>query len=113
MVGSSGDLLSIDGLDRGRQRIIRRLLTNPGDYTWHPDYGAGLGRLVGETRNRYAIESRIRSQIMQEACVARTPLPVITSSPIPDGLFVSIVYTDTEAGQQVTLQLNVRPAGAS
>lgn len=113
MVASDGDLLPVDGLDRGRQRIIRRLLTNPGDYRWHPEYGAGLGRLVGETRDRYAIESRIRSQIMQEACVARQPLPVITSSPIPDGIFVSIVYTDAELGQQVTLQLNVRPSGAT
>ena len=105
--------MPVDGIDRGRQHIIRRLLTNPGDYKWHPTYGAGLGRLVGETRDRYAIESRIRSQIMDEACVARAPLPVIATSPIPDGIFVSIAYTDTEAGQQVTLQLNVRPSGAT
>ena len=45
--GPTGDLALADGAALGRQRVLRRLLTNPGDYIWHPTYGAGLARFVG------------------------------------------------------------------
>ena len=34
---NTGDLSSAPGLLRSQQRILRRLLTNPGDYIFHPD----------------------------------------------------------------------------
>ena len=74
-LSASGDLQQIDGLNRGRQRILRRLLTNsnddglPADYIWHPTYGCGCPRRIGETRDINAISAAIRSQIMSEAWI--------------------------------------------
>lgn len=112
-LSASGDLLLIDGLDRGRQRIYRRLLTNsnddglPADYLWHPTYGCGCPRRIGETRDTNAIRAAVRSQIMSEASIAQIPLPVITVNPIKDGVYVSVVYTDVETGLQAILSFNI------
>ncbi|WP_293857186.1 hypothetical protein [uncultured Alsobacter sp.] len=103
----SGGLLAVDGSQRGLERVLRRLLTNPGDYIWHPEYGAGLPRWVGETLDVEALTSLIRSQIFLEAAVARTPEPVITVSPILNGVVVRIVYSDAETGKQLTLSFDV------
>lgn len=57
-LSSSGGLKLADGWEEIRQRILRRLHTNPqsvlddrslvaADYYFHPDYGAGLPRKVG------------------------------------------------------------------
>jgi hypothetical protein len=109
----NGDLLQVDGLDRGRQRIYRRLLTNsnddglPGDYLWHPTYGCGCPRRIGETRDINAIAAAIRSQIMSEASVAKSPPPKIIINPIPNGVYVSVVYIDQETGLQAILSFNI------
>jgi phage baseplate assembly protein W len=103
----TGDLAPVDGLDRGRQRILRRLLTNQGDYLWHPEYGAGLGARIGQLRDIPAITAVINSQIMQEACVGKNPPPVITVSQIENGAYISIVYQDVETGSQSVLQFNI------
>ena len=43
-VGPGGDISVAPVEAEVEQRIIRRLLTNTGDYIWHISYGAGLGR---------------------------------------------------------------------
>ncbi|WP_331693477.1 phage tail protein [Pandoraea sputorum] len=118
-VSASGDLLMVDGSDQTQQRILRRLMTNPrgpavggvppepGDYIFHLDYGAGLPREVGRTVDIGRIRAKIRGQILREATVARQPAPVITVQAIPQGVSVSIRYTDNQTGQQATLSFNV------
>jgi hypothetical protein len=83
-----GDIALAGGTALGQQRVLRRLLTNPGDYIWQPTYGAGLGALVGTALDVNAIQALIRSQIFQESCVARLPEPSIEVVS-PDG---STVY---------------------
>ena len=39
---ATGDLATADVPTLTQQRVLRRLLTNPGDYIWELDYGAGL-----------------------------------------------------------------------
>ena len=46
--GSTGDISTISGQLLGQQRVLRRLLTNPGEYIWQLDYGAGLARFIGQ-----------------------------------------------------------------
>jgi hypothetical protein len=46
---NTGDLQPVDTTVRGQQRVLRRLLTNPGDYIFHPNYGAGLPQWIGRT----------------------------------------------------------------
>ena len=116
---STGDLLKIDGSTQGTQRLLRRLLTNPalrdangnvtvaGDYIFHPDYGAGLPRMVGDTVNIPKIKGLIRGQVLLEDAVARIPEPVIGVTAITNGVSVSIRYTDAPSGKPVALSFNV------
>lgn len=115
----TGDLLPVDGSTQGSQRVLRRLLTNPaqkdasgnvtapGDYIFHPDYGAGLPRMVGDAVNIAKIKGVIRGQILLEASVARNPDPVITVSEIQGGVSVYIHYNDAQTGKPVALAFNV------
>ncbi|MGI4776962.1 MAG: phage tail protein [Janthinobacterium lividum] len=104
---ATGDVQQVEGLDQTSQRILRRLLTNPGDYIWHPTYGAGLGRKIGAVLDARAITALITSQIFLEANVARVPAPVITVTPIANGIAVSIKYYDGSTGKLATLAFNV------
>lgn len=101
--GPSGDLAAVSGSQLSQQRVLRRLLTNPGDYIWQPSYGAGLGRYVGAPVNAAEITATIRSQMFQEASVAHSPEPVIDVQGGSDGaVYVHIQYGDvTNSGDQV------------
>jgi hypothetical protein len=76
-IGPSGDIGVSQVQTNVQQRVIRRLLTNPGDYIWHIDYGAGLGSYVGEPYSPTFIEGTILNQLQHEALVATTPAPTI------------------------------------
>ena len=106
--GPTGDLALADGPALGRQRVLRRLLTNPGDYIWHPTYGAGLARFVGQPASASRIRAVVRSQIFREAAVARSPEPVVEVRAGTDGrVFVSIRYADAESGAAQTISFRV------
>lgn len=109
MVSANGDLLLVDSVDLSNQRILRRLLTNPGDYIWHPDYGAGLPAMIGMPVDVDTVKAIITAQIFLEATVMRTPPPVITVQPFPNGIFVEIDYTETDSGLRTTLSFDVNP----
>jgi phage baseplate assembly protein W len=101
--GPTGDLaLAVDQVV-GQQRILRRLLTNPGDYIWHPTYGAGLAGFIGQPANALQIRALVRSQIFKEATVARNPEPTIDVVVSPGGasgdVYLHISYVDAQSGQ--------------
>ena len=106
-VSATGDIQQVDGLSQTSQRVLRRLLTNQGDYIWHPNYGAGLGRRVGTLLDIPGITGLIRSQILLEANVARSPAPVIVVTPLVGGLAVRIKYYDGATGLLATLNFDV------
>ncbi|MBW4091065.1 MAG: hypothetical protein HIU82_08150 [Proteobacteria bacterium] len=110
-VGPTGDLAVTMGAALGQQRVLRRLLTNPGEYIWQPDYGAGLARFIGQPANRLQIQALIRSQIFKESAVARTPEPIIDVSISPGGaagtVYVYIRYQDAGSGQTQVLSFSV------
>ncbi len=106
--GNTGDIALATGTMLGQQRVLRRLLTNPGDYVWHPDYGAGLARFIGKPCDAASVRSAIRSQIFEEACVARQPEPVIDVRAGPDGyVYVQIRYIDATNGETQLLSFNL------
>lgn len=106
--GPTGDLAAAAGAALGRQRVLRRLLTNPGDYVWHPDYGAGLARFIGQPVSSAAIRAAIRAQIFREPAVARQPEPVIDIAAGPPGtLSIAIRYTDAGSAEPVSLQVEL------
>jgi phage baseplate assembly protein W len=111
LVGPTGDLGSVSGQSLGQQRVLRRLLTNPGDYIWHPEYGAGLARFIGQPANPLQIKAVIRSQIFKEAAVARSPEPVIDVQASPSdatcSVYVHIRYVDAASQETQTLSFSV------
>jgi hypothetical protein len=111
VVGPTGDIGAIDGSSWGQQRVLRRLLTNPGDYIWQLDYGAGLGRFIGQPASPLQIRAVIRSQIFKEVSVARQPEPLINVQISPGGasstVYVYIRYVDAESSQTRVLSFSV------
>jgi hypothetical protein len=108
LVGPTGDIALVSGTVYGSQRVLRRLLTNSPDYIWHTDYGAGLGKFVGNADSPPAIEGTIRSQITLESSVAQAPSPAIVISVDPAGLvFVDIEYVDSAVGAPQLLSFSL------
>ena len=108
MVGATGDRSAVTGSLEGQQRVLRRLLTNPGDYIWQPTYGAGLGQFVGSPVSTAQIQAVVRSQIFKEAAVARSPEPVIDISAEPNGaVSITIRYADAATGATQILSFSV------
>lgn len=111
IVAPSGDLNLASGAVLGQQRVLRRLLTSPGDYIWQPDYGAGLSRFVGQPANALQIRAVIRSQIFKESFVARNPEPIIDVETDPAGaagtVYVHIRYVDSSTQETQILSFSV------
>lgn len=108
---ATGDLQPSTNTLRGQQRVLRRLLTNPGDYIFHPTYGAGLPAYVGRVANVGEIRALVRGQMRLEAAVAQTPAPTINVTPIAGadggGFSITIQYVDAATGAPVTLAFDV------
>jgi phage baseplate assembly protein W len=108
-ISASGDLLSVGEPSRSEQRLIRRLLTPPGTYIWHPKYGAGLGQYIGRPSAAKVIEGVIRAQLKLESAVASSPTPTIAVTVNADGVTVaSIEYWNsaTNAPRLLTFPIN-------
>ncbi|MBB3258229.1 hypothetical protein F4827_003097 [Paraburkholderia bannensis] len=115
----SGDLLVADQPTTGTQRVYRRLLTNPAlsnaagqpvasaDYTWHPDYGAGVPRKVGSPGNVPATRALIRGQMLLESAVAQLPAPRINLTQSQDAVSTAIQYTDANTAQTQLVNFDI------
>lgn len=116
---SNGDLFIATGTLAGEQRVLRRLLTNSqlvdpngvvqasADATFHPTYGASLPRQVGMPVNIPLTNATIVSQMGKEQAVSHLPLPVITVTPIQDGINAIVAYNDAASQTPVTLDFDV------
>jgi phage baseplate assembly protein W len=93
VIGATGDISTVSIQADVQQRVIRRLLTNPGDYVWHDDYGAGLGSFVGQPSSPSLIKSTILNQLLLEALVSMTPAPTVQTSQSLTGLFSATSVT--------------------
>jgi phage baseplate assembly protein W len=103
-IGPTGDLACVDGAELGRQRVLRRLLTNPGDVLWQPSYGAGLARFVGTPVSAAQLGAVVRSQIFRERAVARTPEPAIAARADATGtITLQVQYADAASLQAQAL----------
>jgi len=94
-VSPTGDILLAADDAITPQRVMRRLLTNSGDYIWHAGYGAGLGEFVGNVANARQIVGNLRGQLFDESAVARSPPPAVDVDVLADGsVYVDLRYID-------------------
>jgi phage baseplate assembly protein W len=111
VIGATGDLSLASGSVVGQQRVLRRLLTNPGDYIWQLNYGAGLASFIGQPARTSQIQAVIRGQIFKESAVARTPEPLIDVQVSPGGasgtVYAYLRYVDSTSGQTQILNCTV------
>lgn len=91
-VSATGDLGRATGVDRSKQRVLRRLMTPPNGYIMHPEYGAGLPSYIGENEDPDQIESVIAGNMMREASVDRSPRPTVDLRTFTNGMSASISY---------------------
>lgn len=107
-VTATGDLATVAGGVLGTERVLRRLLTNVGDYIWQPAYGAGLAQFVGQPIDPLGVAALIRLQMRREAAVAQTPEPAIEiSTERPGTLGVAIRYADAATSDSRSITFNV------
>lgn len=107
LLSASGDLSRVDTAERSRQRVLRRLLTNPGDYTFHPEYGGGLPKRVGGRLDPAEIAAVIRQQMRLEASVAQDPQPSVQVQLILNGIAVAVRYVVLPDLTPVTLSFSL------
>ena len=108
-VDARGDLALVSGALLVQQQVLRRLLTNQGDYIWQPQYGAGLAQFVGQPANPLQIQAIIRTQLAKERAVAQTPAPIVEISYDTVGaIAVMISYVDAASGQTQLLSFGIR-----
>lgn len=107
-LSATGDIALSDGTQLGQERVLRRLLTNPGAYIWQLTYGAGLARFVGKVANGARIKAVAKSQMFREAAVSRTPGPSIDVAVQPSGVVtLDIKYQDAATKKPAALTINV------
>ncbi len=116
LTSNAGDVATVSGTVRGQQRFIRRLLTNPQtetlppDYIFHPTYGAGLPRMIGQLIDIPKVQALIRAQMLLENVVAQSPAPVVVVTQNPNDLTqfnVNITYNDSTTQTPTVLAFNV------
>lgn len=97
-VTASGDYATVDGLAALRQAIFIRLITTPGEYAPHPDFGCGLSVFVkkrASKADRDAMRQKIIEQLTQEPRIQRVDdvtVESLTSNNLP-GVMISVRVT--------------------
>lgn len=106
-----GDVFRVNGPMRSQQRVLRRLLTNPGTYLSHPKYGAGIRRWVGRVINIPEITALVRGQMLLERSVSQNPVPTVGVAQTLTGVLVSIGYVALPDKQPVALTFTLPVTG--
>lgn len=107
-VGSNGDIALSNGSTQINQRVLRRLLTNPGDYIWNLNYGGGLALFVGSASSPIDVEAVIRTQMLLEPTVPSTPAPTVSVHALDKStgyVVAQITYADPSSDQPIALNV--------
>lgn len=110
LIGATGDLALVGSSQWTEQRILRRLLTNTGDYIWNLGYGAGLGQYIGAPLSAQNLSASVRNQIFQETSITRDPDPVVKITDSRDGsVFLMINYASAISGTSHVVNFTIGP----
>lgn len=61
----AGDYQTVGGHDNLRLALLRRLITRPGTYRLHPEYGGGIGDYLGKP-NTQATRDQLRQAVLDQ-----------------------------------------------
>lgn len=103
-LSATGGVELVSGSLLTRQRLIRRLLTVPGDYIWEPTYGAGLPSYIGRPMDLAAMSAVVRDQALLEETVSTVESVTISLVTVSSYL-LTVAYT--EAGVKGTQVLTL------
>ena len=108
MLDAGSGLATVTADDWVRQRVLRRLLTNPGDYIWDVGYGGGLRSQIGNVVAAGQIAASIRRQLQLEAAIATSPAPQVSVNDSGNGTIdTTITYADAADGTTSRVALTV------
>jgi hypothetical protein len=109
----NGDIQAATGWDECRQRIVRSLITNSAqilpdgtttapDYVFHPSYGLGCGRLVGQNpteQYRADLLARVNAAVLADVSVDKGAVPQVRFSQLQPGEWIIYVAVKLANGQ--------------
>lgn len=98
----------VSGAEATKQRILRRLLSNPGGYIWHHDYGAGLPQMVGGVVDEGIISTSIRQSLAEDVGVdSSRPIDVHITPIIGGTVRCHINYFDRINNEAQSLKISI------
>lgn len=106
----TGDIATVSGFERSRQRVLRRLMTIPREYIWEllPEpYGGGVPAQIGRNLDLAKLKALIGGQMLLEESVAQDPAPTVLLRPIAKGVAATVNYLSLPDKQPVSLQFNL------
>jgi hypothetical protein len=107
-ITDNGNIVLARAEQAGQERVLRRLLSNPGSYYWHLEYGAGLARYLGKPLVEARIRGTILQQIQLEKAVSKIPPPKVTIQSYPDNTIVAtVIYVDSETNLRSMLTVPI------
>jgi phage baseplate assembly protein W len=113
LITPAKDWQIVRGREALRQSLLRRLITNPGEWATLPQYGVGA-RLFVKERNTKAkrdeLANRIRDQFLRDPRVASVDQIVIESLPEDFGIKLAVYVTPKgrlEAGGSLAVQITI------
>ncbi len=102
-VAADGDYRTIEDKEALEQALLRRLVTSPGEYAFHPDYGAGVRRAVNRSGSRAQL-TQLRNLVLTQlrADERVRAVPAVSVTRIERG--IRITATVTTSGGVLTLR---------
>lgn len=111
-VSPNGDWKIVDGPEALRQRILRILFTNPGEWTTKPEYGVGIRQYVKRVNSVGVVDeltAKIKQGCLQDRGVASVTSVVIQRN--PDYLHIHLLIIpkgDDKRGAPMSISAEVR-----
>lgn len=105
----TGDLALVTGPDRSKERVLRRLLTNAGEYIFALDYGGNVPREIGAIANNAQISGQIAGQLKLEQTVSQASAPTVNVTNTDKGVAVGISYITAPDQVPAALSFTVNP----
>lgn len=104
VLGAAGGLATTADSEQCSQKVIRRLLTSPGDDPFNLTYGAGLAAMIGTEVSASTIRGIVYQQMKLETGVDQSqPVSVDVTQRDDGAVFVNVKYVDALTGSSVEL----------